>query len=85
MNNKLKMVCLISLLLINRMDTRELNQTVLFEKYGYFLDSNFIDLNGQSIDKIDPFTFNGLKSLEVINLEDNKIRNLNASLFKGKA
>jgi hypothetical protein len=85
MNNILKMVCLISLLLINRMDTRELNQTVLFEKYGYSLDSNFIDLNGQSIDKIDPFTFNGLKGLEVINLEDNKIRNLNASLFKGKA
>ena len=78
------MIFSISLLLINEMNARELNRTVLFEKYGYSLESNFIDLNGQSIDRIDPFTFSGLSSLEVLNLEDNKIRNLNVSLFKGK-
>ena len=41
-----------------------LNQSLLFQKYGYNINSVEIDLSEKSIDKIDVNTFKGLKNLE---------------------
>ena len=57
--------------------SKELNQTILFETYGYSVDSVFIDLNGKSIDSIDSHTFSGYNKLQVLHLDDNKLKSIN--------
>ncbi len=52
----------------------ELNQTVLFETFSYNLDSVYIDLSSNSIVSIHLSTFSGFYNLEVLHLEDNKLK-----------
>jgi hypothetical protein len=57
------------------------NQTLLFAKYGYNKDSVIVDLSEKSIDIIDINTFQGLKSLELLFLHENKLQRLETGLF----
>jgi len=59
-----------------------LNQKILFETYGYSLDSTYIDLNSLGIDSIEPSTFHGLYQLEVLHLQNNKLKQIDKDLFK---
>jgi Leucine-rich repeat (LRR) protein len=61
---------------------KELNKNVLFQKYGYSLDSVYIDLSAQSINSIDSTTFDGFKSLKMLFLDDNKLTELNPHMFE---
>lgn len=70
-------------LLVSSTTAIELNQTSLFESFGYSFESKSINLELQGIQKIDPNTFNGLTKLEVINLNNNELTSLNALIFKG--
>jgi len=60
----------------------ELNQTILFETFGYSSDSTYIDLNSLGIDSIESSTFNGLHQLEVLHLQNNKLKRINKDIFK---
>ncbi len=55
------------------------NQTVLFQKYGYNKDSNLINLRELSIETIDVNTFQGLNNLQIIYLGKNIL--INISIF----
>ena len=61
--------------------SKELNETILFETYGYSVDSIIIDLNGQSIDVIDSDTFKYYTKLKVLYLDDNKLKSINNLIF----
>jgi hypothetical protein len=67
---------------INLIDCRELNQTILFESFGYSYDSTYIDLNSLGIDSIESTTFNGLNQLEVLHLQNNKLKRIDKDIFK---
>ncbi len=54
---------------------------MLFQKYGYNINSVEIDLSEKSIDKIYINTFKGLNNLELLNLEENFIDRLDYGLF----
>jgi Leucine-rich repeat (LRR) protein len=58
-----------------------LNQSLLFQKYGFNINSIEIDLSEKSIDKIDINTFKGLSNLELLYLEENFIDRLEYGLF----
>ncbi len=60
----------------------ELNQTVLFDLFGYSAESVYIDLERESIDIINLSTFNGLQYLEELHLQDNKIKRIEKDHFK---
>ncbi len=79
----LKFIVVLTSLTIDKINGRLLNKTILFETFGYSIESTHIDLNGQSIDEIDLFTFDGLNHLEILNLEDNKITKIEKNLFNG--
>lgn len=67
---------------INLIDCRELNQTILFETFGYSYDSTYIDLNSLGIDSIEPTTFDRLNQLEVLHLQNNKLKRIDKDIFK---
>ena len=69
-------------ILFSSKNCKEINQTVLFNEYGYSFDSELIDLKSKSIDVIDLSTFKGLNKLEVLYLDDNSITSLVNGLFK---
>lgn len=58
-----------------------INQTILFEKYRFNINSVVIDLSEKSIDNIDTNTFQGYNKLEKLFLQDNKIKILEYGLF----
>ena len=58
-----------------------INQTILFEKYRFNINSVVIDLSEKSIDNIDTNTFQGCNKLEKLFLQDNKIKILEYGLF----
>jgi hypothetical protein len=79
------MFCLILITILSLtsiIKSKELNQTILFETYGYSVDSTIIDLNGQSIDIIDNDTFKYYTKLQILYLDDNKLKSINNLIFK---
>lgn len=68
--------------LLNSIISIEINQTILFRKYGHSFNSEFINLTDQNIDSINVDTFKGLNKLEILYLEKNNLRYLDSSLFK---
>ena len=58
-----------------------INQSILIQKYGFKIDSNEIDLSESSIDSMDVNTFKGYNNLEILYLEDNKLKQLEYGLF----
>jgi hypothetical protein len=81
--NTLMLIILLLLLLLIRInvDCIELNQTILFDTFGYSFDSTYIDLNSLNIDSIESSTFDGLHQLEVLHLQNNKLKRLNKDTF----
>jgi hypothetical protein len=75
-------IVLVLLLIRINVDCIELNQTILFETFGYSSDSTYIDLNSLGIDSIESSTFDGLHQLEVLHLQNNKLKRLNKDTFK---
>ena len=59
----------------------ELNQTVLFETFAHSHNSVYIDLARRSINSIQLNTFNGLEYLEILHLEDNKLKRIEKGIF----
>ena len=53
----------------------------MIQKYGFKIDSNEIDLSESSIDSMDVNTFKGYNNLEILYLEDNKLKQLEYGLF----
>lgn len=77
-------IILITLLKLIKSSKVLLNQTVLFEFYGYTNESTYIDLTSQNIYSIDQNTFNGLIHLEELHLENNELSELNeTNVFNG--
>ena len=60
----------------------DLNQTILFQKYGYNINSIEIDLSSSSIELIDINTFKDMYNLEKLYLDDNKIKQLGNGVFQ---
>jgi Leucine-rich repeat (LRR) protein len=83
MNRILIKSILIALFALKQISAANINQTLLFKKYGYNKDSVIIDLSEKSIEIIDINTFQGLKNLEILFLDENKIRRLEYVLFYG--
>ncbi len=83
MNRILIKSILIALFALKQISAANINQTLLFEKYGYNKDSVLIDLSEKSIEIIDKNTFQGLTNLEILFLDENKIRRLEYGLFDG--
>ena len=77
----LKLISLTALM--QYLNAKPLNQTILFHDFGYSKASTLIDLYSQSIDMIANDTFQGLTNLEFLYLHDNKIQKIDSSLFKG--
>ena len=82
MNNNLVVFIVYITIGSNLIACKDLNKNVLVQKYGYSLDSVYIDLSAQSINSIDSTTFDGFKSLKILFLDDNKLTELNPHLFE---
>jgi len=59
-----------------------LNQNILFNHFGYSIESRVIDLSSQNIDTIDNNTFSGMIYLEKLYLHKNNIVTIERSFFK---
>ena len=82
----IKIISVLKLIVISisvrSIKSRSLNQSILFNEFGYSFNSIEIDLSRKSINSIDSKTFQGLHNLEVLYLEDNKLTKLENDLFK---
>ena len=70
-----------SLISIAKIECLELNQTILFQYFGYSNTSDVIDLSNQNITSIDRLTFRGLSKLGYLYLQNNKLERLEGELF----
>lgn len=80
LRNTLMLILLLIRIKVN--NCLELNQTIIFETFGYSSDSTYIDLNSLGIDSIESSTFDGLHKLEVLHLQNNKLKRINKDIFK---
>ena len=62
--------------------SKHLNQQILFNDYKYTNQSTFIYLNDQMIEEIDSNTFSGFLNLQILWLSNNKIRRIDELAFK---
>lgn len=67
--------------IIQQIISIDLNQTILFQKYGYNINSIEIDLSSSSIEIIDVNTFKDMTNVVKLYLDDNKIKQLDNGLF----
>ena len=67
---------------LNLSNAIELNQTVLFQTFNYNHESVYIDLHKESIVSIHLSSFIGLEKLEVLYLQDNRIKRIEKDVFK---
>ncbi len=79
--NSILIKLVFSLISIAKIECLELNQTILFQYFGYSNTSDVIDLSNQNITSIDRLTFRGLSKLGYLYLQNNKLERLEGELF----